>query len=654
MAEFYLDNSASGANDGSSPTDAWEDFATAKTALDAMLDNGGGNTVIVYEGDTTTYGDFEDHSQVRANWLIFEAAPGETPLFDRVDIDAGAQQDTYIKILGFELSVVDPGLDATDPPWSVTRSPTWDRNVPVIALDNVDYVHIDGCTIHGFNRYSVRYGIIAINCEYVEYKNNEVYHVLGDQFFRVCNHILIEGNHVHTYGGSSVIRIAHTSFVSTELQTDFTIRRNHVHGGVNDPTDDFYPCDVLVDTGSTYSGTWQVGEEITSGTYTGEIIKFLDHAGTMVIWSVPTGDTSSEQDWGTITGTDSSATMDCLTKALADAWLAAEYGQSATNGIHAGSGISISTTVSDITIQQNIIHHHAGQGIYLFEGYDAYEDVLIENNLFYDIGNGNRIRNLLPDTGVPVIIRNNTFVGYKATETLSSGGIIAKYNRGGGPKSTLLLDLNGSAVAGEFQYTNNIVMADKDFPVYDASWIIRNNIWWVSNAFGAQVEQPTHASDLMCVWDTPGYDGYHSFFEDIGSEVGFSAWTTLSPEIGYVFQKFFEALYSRTRWGQPYLRPAADELGTDIGVTNDCSLADGSPGINFGNATYQPTTSLGSLVDGFIQDDGPTRDADRHSIGAYEIAAAVTPANNRFATLNRFVLINRFVTTKRFAVANRF
>ena len=51
----------------------------------------------------------------------------------------------------------------------------------------------------------------------------------------------------------------------------------------------------------------------------------------------------------------------------------------------------------------------------------------------------------------------------------------------------------------------------------------------------------------------------------------------------------------------------------------DYTLAVGSQAINFGNASTQPTDSLGSLgVDGFLVANGLTRTETNHNAGAYE------------------------------------
>ncbi len=63
-----------------------------------------------------------------------------------------------------------------------------------------------------------------------------------------------------------------------------------------------------------------------------------------------------------------------------------------------------------------------------------------------------------------------------------------------------------------------------------------------------------------------------------------------------------------------------------MGKMFDYHLIAGSPGINFGDPANQPSNSLGSISpDGFILNDGPARDAEHHSAGAYEFQGEIPP-----------------------------
>jgi hypothetical protein len=76
--------------------------------------------------------------------------------------------------------------------------------------------------------------------------------------------------------------------------------------------------------------------------------------------------------------------------------------------------------------------------------------------------------------------------------------------------------------------------------------------------------------------------------------------------------------------------------------TLDYRLAAGSPGINFGDASNQPDTSLGTLdAKGFIQKNGIMRDANHHSAGAYEYGTGVgieVPEHHLITRRSQFVI----------------
>jgi len=625
-AIYYMDNSATGANNGSVGNNAWQ-------SINDCLNSGSlvaGDIVEIYTGDGS-YGNFtfgQNHTAgTPDNYITFQAAIGNKPRFEWCTISAYPSRNIYLKFKGLEFGISNPGLDPTNPPWNNTHPVPWNRLRPILDLDNVNYLEFEDCKIHGFDRYSIRYFVEAIRCNNITLKKNEFYHALGDIFFRASNHITYEGNYIHSYGGSSIFRVAHTSYSSTELQTDFNIINNHVYDGRNNPEDDFYPLDVLVDSGGTVNGTFQVGEGINSSNgHTGQIVKTAVVNGTRVIWNRPTGTTSSEQNWAMITGGVSGATMICRTKAAADTWIAANM-SGASNGLHAGSVVSISTHVENVTIRGNIFHTHPGQGIMFYAKYPPYKGIIFENNLLYDIGNGNRFSKMSPSQSQPVVIRNNTFIGYVLTDTVNTvTGILTRYAYAGQTKSTVSMNLATGSDPQYLTFCNNIVLAPYDLPNYaTTNFQEGHNIYYRGPVNGTHVQFPASNTSLTCVWSNDRLHGYPNYFENLSQKQGFNQWTQEQPSEGYTYQPFFVDPKLYTQWISPAQRPRSDILGSDCGKFANYHLAEGSLGINFGDPTNQPGDSLGSIgPDGFIRDDGPLRNATRHSIGAYEYSTIVS------------------------------
>jgi hypothetical protein len=101
---YYMNASATGANNGGAGNDAWQTWTQANTDLHALADDGAGDTVIVSTGD---YGDIADGSvceATRTDWLTIQADTGATVTFDtcivkRTSVTAG---DIYLKFDGIQ------------------------------------------------------------------------------------------------------------------------------------------------------------------------------------------------------------------------------------------------------------------------------------------------------------------------------------------------------------------------------------------------------------------------------------------------------------------------------------------------------------------------------------------------------------------------
>ncbi|MGA2092327.1 MAG: right-handed parallel beta-helix repeat-containing protein, partial [Sedimentisphaerales bacterium] len=277
------------------------------------------------------------------------------------------------------------------------------------------------------------------------------------------------------------------------------------------------------------------------------------------------------------------------------------YKESTDYAFHPGSGFSIRS--SDIVIRNNMLHDGFSQGIMFYNGY-TYHNITVENNLFYDTG---PIKFLLIDG--PVTIRNNTFVGCISLEGTGMYDLIQRYS--GTPFE---MSFSGSFDGKSVVVTNNIVVGHGTLPSTSLAYTENYNLYWKTMNSDNQIITPKGSRSLQAIW-LAGSDlhGYPNNFEDTGF-IGTTA----------------EYNYSRDGIRRFFINPGyytndySPALDGGTGKTYDYHLASNSSGINYGDATNQPSDSLGSIGgDGFINNDGPTRDSSHHSVGCYEFSGSV-------------------------------
>jgi hypothetical protein len=272
------------------------------------------------------------------------------------------------------------------------------------------------------------------------------------------------------------------------------------------------------------------------------------------------------------------------------------------NDWHPGSGISI--RISNAVIRNNIIHDGFSQGMMFYiDGApdELYQNMLVENNLFYDTG-----RVALYQCGTDILVRNNTFVSEVRVDGTGKYDILQRYSQGAFLMMNFAAGHDGTGVA----LVNNLFVGSWSLPGASAPYEEDYNFFWLRESGGDYLESGKGAHTRMAVWrdDATPYTlrGNPNFFEDMG-------FTGDTPEYSFAqdgIQPFFvnAGLYTGETGGYQ-----------DAGQIWDYDLASGSPASNAGDSSRQPTDSLGSLdAQGFIQRDGPARDADHHSMGAYE------------------------------------
>ena len=106
-ATYYLDATATGANDGTSWADACNDVSTMDSVLDALGDEGAGDTLEVNDGD---YGAWVGGvlAKPRSDWLTIKAATGKDPNFTRIQADLSGAGSFYLHLEGLNIENDDP------------------------------------------------------------------------------------------------------------------------------------------------------------------------------------------------------------------------------------------------------------------------------------------------------------------------------------------------------------------------------------------------------------------------------------------------------------------------------------------------------------------------------------------------------------------
>ncbi|MDY6968982.1 MAG: right-handed parallel beta-helix repeat-containing protein, partial [Spirochaetota bacterium] len=239
-----------------------------------------------------------------------------------------------------------------------------------------------------------------------------------------------------------------------------------------------------------------------------------------------------------------------------------------------GSAISIRS--GDVWIKDNIFHDiGSSSGIMFYTpdaagGEEAYMNIIIENNLLYDIHNTSILR--MYNLGTNVIVRNNTIIGKVRTDT-SMG--CYKLN------SVLSVHTIADGYDGSgLEVCNNILAGTADIP---SNAMISNNIFW---SFYYD-EDP------------------HNFLDTLADNIIITSGNDYP--IDYFTDSFFIGIDEESDFEDGH------------GMILDFNLHSSSEAINFGDPDNQTSKGLASIgPDGFIQFDGIPRDANHHSAGCYE------------------------------------
>lgn len=216
---------------------------------------------------------------------------------------------------------------------------------------------------------------------------------------------------------------------------------------------------------------------------------------------------------------------------------------------------------------------HDTPGVMLYDGdggaIASYSNVLIENNAIFDVNNVYPLR--IYGQAANVVVRNNLLVG--------------KYR------------LNDAGeVTPDARYRYGVaLMHHEPAPGHEASGLSVHNNVIVGGAMlqpGVNEHHNLIGSLNLEDWTCEGGEGTH---------VANCSYSGADP--GFFERDFFV--------GPVDFRPGHN-------LIPDFRPAPGSPAINAGDASDQPTRSLGALEDGFLLSTGPLRDGEHHSVGPYE------------------------------------
>jgi hypothetical protein len=262
-ATYYLNNAATGANDGSSEANGWHSWADMMTTINAFGDNGSGDTVIVSAG-SGTYGDCTDSTaDERTDWLTIIAKSGETPVLDTFAINTGSGSKTkYLRLDGLTIyDAVQPISNAIQLAFcntvylhdciietvglEVDESLDFSFN-NAIGFAAVSEITIDGCVIRkrsgsanlfGFctgilSNISGNSGIIIQDCEIKDC-------AFGIYFAKPASDVLVDNCTVHDIGSDAIM---------FDGLTNSTISDNRVYDLMNSRR-------VLDTSGASYDNT---------------------------------------------------------------------------------------------------------------------------------------------------------------------------------------------------------------------------------------------------------------------------------------------------------------------------------------------------------------------------------------------------------------
>jgi hypothetical protein len=271
-----------------------------------------------------------------------------------------------------------------------------------------------------------------------------------------------------------------------------------------------------------------------------------------------------------------------------------DYSLRANGQTYHGSAVSIRS--GSLVIRNNIFHNGwNSSGIMTYGGSTSYSDILIENNLLYDIFNAYMLR--FYGIADNIVVRNNTFIGhYRDTSH-------ACYRYWSGIAFHEFAD--GHDASGAYVYDNVVVgisnIPEDQLPLLNEN----NNVTWSLNSGG---------------W---AYSDGSSLYNEQDNVIKTSASKIVVNDgtfVDYFESGFFNGVMDYTARHGKTLDFKLDGTSEGINFGANVDLSAQIPASSWIHSQVTPLTdSLGDIdADGFIQKNGVPRDATHHSAGCYE------------------------------------
>jgi hypothetical protein len=245
---------------------------------------------------------------------------------------------------------------------------------------------------------------------------------------------------------------------------------------------------------------------------------------------------------------------------------------------------AISLRSGDITIRKCVLHGGGNSsGIMCYRDNPRFDNVLYENNLFYDLFNTYALR--FYNSGSNIVIRNNTVISHYRKESDPTRNCPDGVTRTTNIRYQVAIQYHGTGTGtGEpFAIYNNIFIGKANFgPAFG-----EGNFFYGGNTLpGRNINYvPGQSTTFPC--------GQHpTVFED----------GTFFPNVN------FDTINSFNNRDNP------------LQDLVDWTYAPNSPAIGYGDPANQPTDSLGTIdpVNGWVLDNGKPRSSTDHDSGCYQ------------------------------------
>ena len=548
----YANISAVSNGDGTSGS-PWKTMDNVVSGLDALGDDGAGDTVIFAAGN---YGRLDQAfwKTAKADWITLQAAADSICILDNeseenyaVLLNPGSLTNIYLKIDGWLIMGKDPNpLPADDGSTRYNTSGGLEKQI--VGVVNANYFHLLNCEVRA-----------------------ETYRWLWKKavVIGMSHNVLVQGCRVHRvshyginwYGDSAEDQAVDISIVGNIIEDipmgGLLVTGAHSAGRV------LAVRNHLRDCYSPYLGTGIVVKEPFCPYNQRDNVDY-HQSSAINVRARPVNDNSGGPSW--------------------DEWV----------------------------LRQNVVHSvtktggndrsGSSQGLYFYDFCGYYDAVTVESNWFLPNPGAFRFENLRASEARPVVFRNNTWSGSRGSGTNPGirTHVVAWWS--GSPVTKLH---STAADASYIYFQNNIVRGQFGGTFITLATLTGgNNLYWCPSSSQYQPGWKT-ATDISAVWQDPDDDlrGNPNFFDSIG----FTGTTDDYTYATHGIPDFFEnAAISDFR-----LAGNSVYMGAWIDPETH------------GDPDTDSSYSLGSFdADGFIQDDGTARDADHHSVGAYEAGAS--------------------------------